>query len=140
MPRRIRISPQRLPRIIRPINPKLTPEPKNPSMLSIQLRHRPDSRIEMHVLDRPSLRPGSRRHLRSVDLIERERPTPVGPGEDQPVSGLLPFVTRTVDESEQLAVELREAAYVGGVEDRLGQLRHVAYLRGGPSQRGVLLR
>ena len=125
MPVRIGISTQRLIRIVRPIKPERSPQPEHTNMLSIELRDRTDDRVEMHVLDRPRSRPVRRCHLGLVDPVERKSTTPVGPGENEPVVVIpMLLVPRPVDEAEELAVELGEAAYVGGVEDGVEELSH----------------
>ena len=127
MPVRIGISTQRLITILRPIETQRSPQPEHTIMLSIELRDRANDGVEMHVLDRPRSRPVGWRHLGLVDPVERESPTPVRPGEHQPVVVPRLLVPRPVDEAEELAVELGEAAYVGGVEDGVEELSHAGH-------------
>src|SRR5947209_14216322 len=125
---RVGIDAQRLLEIVRPVAQQRRTQAKSALMLGVEVLQGWDGQVQMELLRDWAFRP---RHLEErCHLLESEPVSSVGVTQDEPVMpsrvGVAMgrrLVSRSVCETEQLPIELRERARIGAIQNRLQQLR-----------------
>jgi len=118
---------QRLLGIAGAVESQLGAEPQGRVLVSFERVDVLDDVVDVRLLRHFVLGPRRAREL--LDLLERELPRPIGPGEDQPVRGVRAgvgrgLVTGAVDQPQELAVELGQLAWSLAVQNCVQSCRH----------------
>ena len=123
---RIRVDVEALCRIVRAVEEEICAEAQGPEMLIFQRVTVRDREVEMHL--HGYLRKGPRRYLQVVDVLESQLATALRIGQHQPVVIIRRvivrrLIARSVPQTQELAVELRQLSDVRSVQNSVQQLR-----------------